>query len=377
MLFDTTLRRELARTFGATLVIILTIVLTMMLMKVIGQAAAGTVSPQDIVLLLGYTALGHLPTMLALTLCITVVVTLGRMYRDSEMAVWHASGVGLARFVKPVLRMAWPVLAVIVALVLLIWPWGNQQSLELRQRYQHRADVSRVAPGVFQTSRDGSRVFFVERDLDDTTGRADARNVFVLTQREGREAVIAARRGHLEARGDGRWLVLESGRRHEVDAASGDKTVAAFERYEVLAGEKAVRRAEDEAPKQKTTLRLLLDRSPRHQGELAWRFGLAMGACNLLLLAVGLASRNPRRPSNWNLLFALLAFVVYYNLINLSQVWVARGRLEMGAALAALHGGAFLLALALIWWRDHAAVVPPFGRRPRGAASRVPAGQPS
>ena len=49
MLFDTTLRRELARTFGATLVIILTIVLTMMLMKTIGQAAAGTVAPQDIV----------------------------------------------------------------------------------------------------------------------------------------------------------------------------------------------------------------------------------------------------------------------------------------------------------------------------------------
>ena len=116
MLFDTTLRRELARTFGATLVIILTIVLTMMLMKTIGQAAAGAVAPQDIVLLLGYTALVHLPTMLALTLCITVVVTLGRMYRDSEMAVWHASGVGLARFVKPVMRMAWPVLAIIVAI---------------------------------------------------------------------------------------------------------------------------------------------------------------------------------------------------------------------------------------------------------------------
>ncbi len=377
MLFDTTLRRELARTFGATLVIILTIVLTMMLMKTIGQAAAGSVSPQDIVLLLGYTALGHLPTMLALTLCITVVVTLGRMYRDSEMAVWHASGVGLARFVKPVLRMAWPVLAVIVALVLLVWPWGNRQVFELRQRYQQRADVSRVAPGVFQTSRDGSSVFFVERDVDDSTGRADARNVFVLTQRGQKEAVIAARRGHLEARNAERWLVLDNGRRHEIDTATGDKTVAAFERYEVMAGEKAVRRAEDEAPKQKTTLRLLLDRSPVHQGELTWRFGLALGACNLLLLSVGLASRNPRRPSNWNLLFALLAFIVYYNLINLSQVWVARGRLGMGTALLALHGGAFLLALALIWWRDHAVVLRTFARGSGRRGNVVVAGRAS
>ncbi len=373
MLFDTTLRRELARTFGATLVIILTIVLTMMLMKTIGQAAAGAVAPQDIVLLLGYTALGHLPTMLALTLCITVVVTLGRMYRDSEMAVWHASGVGLSRFVKPVLRMAWPVLTIVFALVLLVWPWGNQQSVELRQRYQQRPDVSRVAPGVFQTSRDGSRVFFVERDLDDVSGRNDARNVFVLTQRDDREAVIAARRGHLEARGDDRWLVLESGRRHEIDTATGDKSVASFERYEILAGEKALRRAQDEAPKTKSTFRLLFDRSPIHQGELTWRFGLALGACNLLLLSIGLASRNPRRPSNWNLLFALLAFIVYYNLINLSQVWVARGRFDMGTALLALHGAVFVLALALVWWRDHAAVFR-FGLRRRrvGLAAATP-----
>src|SRR6185295_12066041 len=97
MLFDSTLRRGLARSFGATLVVILTIVLTMMLIRTLGQAAIGNVSPQDVVLLLGYLALGQLPTMLALSMFISVVATLGRMYRDSEMAIWFASGVGLTR----------------------------------------------------------------------------------------------------------------------------------------------------------------------------------------------------------------------------------------------------------------------------------------
>ena len=104
MLFDSTVRRELARGFGATLVVILTIVLTMFLIRTVGQAASGSIAPQDVVLLLGYVALGHLPTMMALSLFIAVVVTLGRMYRDSEMAIWFASGVGLSRFVRPVLR---------------------------------------------------------------------------------------------------------------------------------------------------------------------------------------------------------------------------------------------------------------------------------
>ena len=86
------------------------------------------------------------------------------MYRDSEMAIWFASGVGLTRFVRPVLRMSWPVLLVVALLALFVWPWGNQQSVELRERYEQRSDLSRVAPGQFQTSRDGQRVFFIERD---------------------------------------------------------------------------------------------------------------------------------------------------------------------------------------------------------------------
>ena len=76
MLFDSTLRRELARNFGATLVVILTIVLTMLLIRTLGRAAGGEIAPQEVVLFLGYIALGHLPTMLALSLFISVVATL-------------------------------------------------------------------------------------------------------------------------------------------------------------------------------------------------------------------------------------------------------------------------------------------------------------
>ncbi len=353
MLFDSTVRRELARSFGATLVVILTIVLTMFLIRTVGQAASGSVSPQDVVLLLGYVALGHLPTMMALSLFIAVVVTLGRMYRDSEMAIWFSSGVGLSRFVRPVLRTGSPVLLVIAVLILVAWPWGNRNSLELRDRYQQRSDLSRVAPGVFQTSSDGRRVFFIERESADGV---NARNVFILARQDNGESVTSARAGRLEGSADARYLVLERGQRNDTHGGSGERTLSSFESYRVLAGERAVRSAESRPPRAVRTIELMRQPTPRHQGELTWRFGLLLGAANLLLLGVGLSATNPRRASNWNLLFALMAFVVYYNLINLSQAWVSSGRVPMGVALAVLHGGAFLAALALLWWRDHAAV---------------------
>jgi lipopolysaccharide export system permease protein len=353
MLFDTSLRKELSRSFGATLVVILTIVLTMMLIRTLGQAAGGVIAPQDVVLLLGYTGLGQLPTMLALSLFIAIVVTLGRMYRDSEMSIWFASGIGLPRFVRPVLRMSWPVLLVVGLLVLFVWPWGNRQSLELRDRYEQRSDLSRVAPGVFQSSRDGSRVFFVEREHDDTV---TARNVFILSKDGEREAVTSARSGRLVTEGDERFVVLDRGQRNESDAARGTRTQAVFESYRILASERAVRSAEARPPRATRTVDLMRQPTPANLGELTWRFGLLFGAANLLLLGIGLSVTNPRRASNWNLLFALLGFVVYYNLINLTQTWVAGGRAGMGTALLALHGGMFTLALALLWWRDHAAV---------------------
>ena len=353
MLFDSTVRRELGRSFGATLVVILTIVITMMLIRTLGMAAGGEVAPEDVVLLLGYTALGYLPMMLGLSLFVSVVVSLGRMYRDSEMVIWFSSGLGLGRFVRPVLGMAWPVLAVAAALLLFVWPWINRSSVELRVRYEQRTDLSRVAPGVFQTSRDGSRVFFVDRASQEG---GQAQHVFVLTRKPPIESVVSARSGQLVSEGEDRLLRLNQGQRNETDLATGNRTLASFDTYQVLVGESAARSAQAPPPKAMSTLALLREPTAHHQAELAWRLGMLLAAGNLLLLGIGLSAAQPRRASNWNLLLALLTFMAYLNGVNLSQAWIAAGRFQAGPLLLCLHGGALLLAWLLIWWRNHAAV---------------------
>jgi len=323
MLFDSSLRRDLTRNFSATLVVILTVMLTIMLIRTLGQAAGGRIAPQDVILLLGYVALGYLPLILSLSLFIAVVATLGRMYRDSEMAIWFASGLGLTRFVRPVLGMGWPVLMLVGVLALVAWPWGNERGVELRDRFERRSDLSRVAPGQFQTSRDGKRVFFIERNTDDPRV---GRNVFILESKADTESVTSAKSGRIAVEGDDRFLVLTRG----ILSTAGSLP-----------------------PKATATLDLMRTPTAPNQGELVWRLGLLLGGANLVLLGVGLSATNPRHASNWNLLFALLSFVVYYNVINLSQAWVASGKVGMGTALGLAHGGAFLLALGILWWREH------------------------
>jgi len=350
MLFDSTLRRELARNFGGTLVVILTIVLTIMFIRNLGQAAGGRISPQDVVLLLAYIGLGHLSTMLALSLFIAVVATLSRMYRASEMTIWFASGVPLSRFVRPVMTMSWPVLLLIAILSIFVWPWQNERSSILKNQFESRSDLSRVAPGQFQTSGDGERTFFFEGSASDP---ATGRNVFIVASRSGVESVTSAKSGSIESDSDGRFLVLRKGQRNEQNMTSGEKTLSRFETYRAEASDRVRNVAGVNSPRALPTAELLRAPTALNQGELAWRLGLVLAAANMLLLGIGMSASNPRHASNWNLLFALLGFFAYYNIITLTQAWVGAGKIGLGAVLLATHGVAFALALALLWWREN------------------------
>jgi lipopolysaccharide export system permease protein len=365
MLFDAGLRRELTRSFAATLVVILTVVLTMMLVRTLGQATKGQASPEDVLLLLGHAALANLPLILTLSLFVAVVLTLGRMYRSSEMVVWFCSGAPLRRFVRPIASVAAPVISLVALLSLLAWPWVNRQSIELRERFQQRSDVSRVAPGTFQTSADGQRVFFIDHDRSDLTV---ARNVFILAKVKDGESMTTARTGRIETIGDDRFITLEKGQRNETNAVTGERTLARFDTYRVLMDTPAIRPSGLLPPKALDTQDLWRDRQPTHDGELAWRIGLVLAAVNLTLMGVGMAQVNVRRMSNWNLLLALLSFIVYLNLLNLSMAWVSSQRLALAPALVGLHGGVFLLTLLGVWWRDHGVSLRLWPHLRRGAA---------
>ena len=66
MLFDSSVRRELWRSFSGTLVVLLTVVLTMLLIRILSQATRGAFAPADLSLVLSYTLIGQLPVMVAL-----------------------------------------------------------------------------------------------------------------------------------------------------------------------------------------------------------------------------------------------------------------------------------------------------------------------
>lgn len=370
MLFHSSIRKELARSFGATLVVLFTIVVTMMLIRTLALATAGSVDPKEVVLVLGYTVLGRLHIILTMSLFIAVVSVLSRMHRDSEMVIWMGSGRGLAGLLAPIFRFAWPLLATASVLVFLAWPWANQQAADLRDRFAQRGDLQRVAPGQFQEDAQGQRVFFIDKDTGNGT---EGRNVFISSTGPQGESTISARAATLVSEGEEQFLQLSNGQRVETSPDLQHMRVSEFDTYRVRVTEAAATLNRDGGMKTRWTWDLLANLNRAALAELGWRLGLVLCAFNLVLVAAAISTGNPRAGRSGNVAFALFAFLLYYNLLNLGETWVSSGRFGLGEFLLTLHGGVF--ALAALWLAKRHLNISLRGvwRRTVRARARVPA----
>jgi lipopolysaccharide export system permease protein len=341
MLFHSSLRKELSRSFGATLVVLVTVVMTMTLIRTLGQASRGSFDPADVTLVMGYTVLSYMPTLLTMSLFIAIMATMSRMYRDSEMVIWFTAGRGLAGFLRPLFTFSWPVFAVVAVLSLLVLPWSHVRVDELRQSFQARGDIERIEPGQFKESANGARVFFIDKSEPDASVGT---NVFISSTEDRKQTVTSARSGRVERSEQGRFLVLENGQRLEVDSRDQSFKLSEFEQYSTRVSDATVGVAKSLALNTVGTAELLGMPEAAAQAELSWRLGMALAALNLVVIGAGLANGNPRAARSVHILFALFVFVVYYNLLNLGQSWIATGKVSAGNFQFGLHGGVGLLA---------------------------------
>lgn len=333
---------------SAVFVTLFSITLTTQLIRLLGQAAGGAVLSNGVLPLLGFSALNYLPVLLSLTLFISILIVLSRSYRDSEMVIWFGAGQSLIAWVGPVLLFAMPIIFLIGVLSLFFSPWATSQSEEYRRLMDQRDDLSRVSPGVFREAGDSERVFFVEAVAGE---EESVQNVFIATMHNGQLGVMVSKKGFRKSEENGdRYIVLLNGRRYQGTPGMADYRVMDFEKYSlnVEAGGGAPGQVSTKAM---STLTLIQGGANSERAELLWRMGLPLSAFNLVLLAIPLSFVTPRASTSVNLVFALLAYMVYSNLMSMAQAWVAQGRLSFAVGWWVIHVCMFSLLSVLFWRR--------------------------
>ena len=349
MIFRKSLLRELVAVAAATFLVLLGISLTTQIVRLLGQAASGNITSESVIALLGFSVVNYLPVLLSLTLFIAVLLTLSRSYRDSEMVVWFSSGVGLTEWVRPVLSFAAPLVLMIAVLSLTLTPWAVSMSEELRRQVEGRDDVAAISPGVFRESRQADRVYFVEEVPGEQNVVA---NVFASSSQLGKQGVMVAARGFQETAENGdRFLVLTNGRRYEGEPGTAEYKIYQFERYAMRIESKEAKAARAPTTKSVSTLALLAEPEPANLAELSWRVGLPASALVLAVLAIPLSFVNPRAGRSMNLVLALLVYMVYSNLLSISQAWIAQSRISLATGLWGVHALMLLLLLVMFYRR--------------------------
>src|ERR1700682_1985910 len=289
MIFHRALLREFAGLAGAVFMTLFAISVTTRLIRLLGDAAGGAIPSDAVVAFIGFFALGALPVLLSLTMFISVLLTLTRSWRDSEMVIWCTPGLPLTAWLKPVMLFALPQFAVITVLSLFISPWAAQMGEQYQSRIKARDDVTRVNPGVFGETGNKERVFFVESASGDSS---TVQNVFVASVQQQRTGVSMSRSGHTELAPNGdRFIVLEHGRRYEGTPGDPEYRITEFDRYAAR-----IETTENSAPapsqKNLATWALITNPTAGNLSELLWRVGIPVSAFVLVLLAIPMSFVN-------------------------------------------------------------------------------------
>ncbi len=344
MIFRRSLVREMTATALGLFVILLGILFTNLMLKLLARAAGGAVAPEGVLTLLGFGAMFYFNILLSVTLFLTVLLTLTRWYRDSEMIVWLTSGQSLAQCVRPILWFAAPFLVAIVALSLFLSPWAEQRRLEYERQLESRDELTLISPGLFREFRRINLVVFVEsiNTLDGTI-----RNIFLQSIEDGKDVTTVARSGKLEEAPNGdRFLVLSDGRRYEGKAGTADYRVVEFEQLGRRI-EPAEMRSLPTSTKSIPTPTLVAVDGRVERAELFWRISVPVSALVLTLLAIPLAYVNPRMGRSFNLIAAAFMYMLYSNCLNIVQSFIAQGKLDFWLGLAVPHLVAVLIVLLL------------------------------
>ncbi|SSY84867.1 Lipopolysaccharide export system permease protein lptF [Aggregatibacter actinomycetemcomitans] len=342
------LTKEIFKSQIAILFILLLIFFCQQLVRVLGSAANGKV-PADLVFsLLGLGMPTMAQLMLPLCLFIAILLTLGRLYAESEITVMRACGVGQPILVKVVLLLSLLTSGVAAYNALWLTPWAIHKQTEIVEDAKANPNVGALSAGQFVSANNSDFVLFID-DIQNN----QINNVYVFqTQPRGQSkpSVIVAEKGELKALPNGdQVLNLQNSERFEGTAALPDFRITHFDEYQAYLGHKAVN--DDSAETEELSLSQLLNtKTPAAKTEFHWRLTLILAVPIMALLAVPLSRVNPRQGRFAKVLPALLLYLIYFLLQSSLKSAGGAGKLDVGLFMPLVNIVFFLLAILLNSW---------------------------
>lgn len=339
--------RELAAATLAAAAVLMMVMFSGLFADLFGKISRGKLPPGLLLSQLGLRSVDMLPLVLPLALFLGVLLGLGRMYRDSEMSVLASVGLGVSELRRAILAWVVPVVLLVGATSLWLSPAAQKLSAAMIEEANRSLLVVGLEPGRFVELPGRDAVVYLSEMSEDGSqfGR-----LFVHNERDGRIDVVTAKAGELYAeQGDERYLSLRDGFRVEGSLDALDFRLMRFARNDIRVPDSEP--GDLARPEAMRSIAALLDEpNASAMAELHWRLSTPITALILTLLALQLARTPPRSTRYGRLLVALLAYVVYVNLLAIARAWMADEVTPIWLGMWWPH----LLALTAVFALNHA-----------------------
>lgn len=352
------LYREAALATGAIVVVLLIVLVFFGLTAILGKAARGDYAEHVVFSLLGWQTLKRLDLLLPLGFYLGVLLTLSRWYRDNEVTVLAACGVGLPQLLRPVLTLALLMAAATAVAAFHLSPLAERRLELAKVESSQRPEFAGIAPGTFSESAGGGRILYAEAaDADGVL-----RHVFVSNFADRARVVLAQRgRPYTDPQTGERFVVLHDGWAYDGAPGQPDYRVMSFARYTVRLETRALNVRDT---LQGTPSSVLLGQTGRAAtAEWQWRLSKPLLPLVLAMYALALAYTDARRGRFSNLFGAILVYFLYSNLLGLGVTLLKKGQVPLWLGLWWVHLLFAAVAAALLarrvwqrpWWRRAAA----------------------
>jgi len=274
------------------------------------------------------------------------LLAFSRLYKDSEMVVLAACGIGSIRILRAVLGLALIFTLIQGFFTLVLAPWAEQQVQTIKAEIEATSDVKGLVPGRFKELRAGLGVIYVQNTNEDNSR---AENLFIQLHENNKPAVITAESGFqmTDKKTGDKFIVLQNGNRYEGRPGQNEFALIKFEQHGVRVNQQAVNilRLKHKAT---PTAALLASDKPGDKAELQGRISAALLCILITIFAVPLSRTSARQGRYGKLAIALLIYITYTNLLNVARAWVTKGDVSPEFGVWWVHIVMFVVSMFLL-----------------------------
>lgn len=326
--------RETSQTWVVVTMVLLLILVTNQFAQVLGDAAADKLPKEAVLTVMGLTSVQYLTILIPVGLFLSIMLALGRLYRDSEMSALMACGFGPGGLYRPLIGFAL-VLAVVVAwLSLFVAPAAIRTVEQIAAEAKQRVDLRVLEAGRFISFADDTAVMYAE----EISKSGELQNIFVQRRKEDSVEVIVAKSAwQSDSEQDNvKVLRFSEGRRYEGVPGSRKFRIVDFAEHGIPFEIPEIGPVESE-PESRDFSELWRSSDPNDQAELQWRLSAPLSLLVLTVLAVPLSRSAPRQGRYGGLAAGVLLYIIYVDCLAAARVWVERDQIPLFVGLWWVH----------------------------------------